>query len=355
MARGAVGLGAGVLVLFGVFVTLLGGNWQLGFRHDWVLTLIFVDLVPAALGILSPVWYWIGRPLWYHLGRPGGRRFEHWQSARFLPGILGPLVGIALLFPVSATSRFWIQILVPFGLMVGVGSPLWFWFLRPLASAWDRGPRIPLTNRVTAGLPAGVLDRLSRTPGSRVVAIGLALLLLSAAVTVVIALPVNAPGESVRSNGLTVSVTDIRTTDSLTTADGETTSADDTWGFLLVRIAVENRGASSRSLPGTGIGSIAVIAPACEAMTFGEPRNNCNSAYVGQNFTAGGETYRTYEEEVVATDGTIEPGQRVAGWLAYRIESAPSADPAFEAMIVVDDIGRWTLGDDWRASAEPQG
>lgn len=61
--RGGGGILAGVVIVFEVLVVILGGNWQLGYTHDWVLTTIFGLLLPAGVGIVSPLWFWVGRPL----------------------------------------------------------------------------------------------------------------------------------------------------------------------------------------------------------------------------------------------------------------------------------------------------
>lgn len=337
LLRGALGAVGGVVVLGGVLVVLLGGNWQLGYGDDRVLVSIFLVLAPAAVGVASPAWYWVGRPVWHRLGRPGDRPLRPFRRVRFLPGLVGSVVGVALLFPVSATSRFPEQVLAPFGLAVALASPLWFWLLRPAVGG-----------RVEARLPGALRESSPTATVLRVLPVVGVLLLASAAVTAAIALPVVGPGEQIGADGLAVTVTDTRTATAVTAAGDGLTHGDDARRLLLVRVAVENRGDAPRRLPGTSVGDISVIAPECRAQNFGEPSNNCNQVFVDGDFRSDGIDYANYEALVEAADGTVEPGSRVSGWLVFRVESPPNRAPGFEAMVVVDDVGRWTLDDGWR-------
>lgn len=106
LLRWALGVAGGAALAVGVLALLLGGNWRLGYGDDRVFVSIFGFLLPAVVGVASPGWYWVGRPAWDWLGRPDdslGRPFRH---ARFLPGLAGSVLGLALVFPVSATSPF---------------------------------------------------------------------------------------------------------------------------------------------------------------------------------------------------------------------------------------------------------
>lgn len=337
LLRGGLGLVGGVALLFGVVVVLFGGNWHMGYTHDRVLVPIFGLLVPAAAGIVSPLWYWVGRPVWARLDRPGERSARRLRRARFLPGLAGSVLGVALLLPVSATSRFPVQMLAPFGLAVGLAGPLWFWLGRPVAGG-----------RVEAWLPGEPGDPALAAAGRRVVPALAVLLAASVAVTAVIALPVVGTGETVASGDLAITVTDTRTATTVTETGSGTDQGGFAWRLLLVGVAVENRGDEPRRLPGSSVGDIAVIAPACGAQNFGEPSHNCNQVYLDGNFTADGTGYANYDDRQAAVGGTVDPGERVTGWLVFRVESRPTADPDFEAMVVVNEVGRWTLDDGWR-------
>lgn len=346
--RGAAGFLGGVLLVGLVFVELLGSNWQLGFRYTQPLTVIFLALIPGGIGIVSPLWYWLGRPVWYRLERPGGWLFRRWRRARFLPGLVGPLFGIWLFIPVSATSRFWTQLLIPLGLLVALASPLWWWVGRPLLieyleAAFAR--RLSLPDPLAGG-STGPL----RTAMARLVPAAVLLIVVSAAVTAVISLPVVPMGEPVDHDGLVVTVSEPRSTNSLTEVEGEARRATDSWRFLLLRITVENRAAEPRPLPSASIGDVAVIAPECDAQTFGEPSNNCNQLYLDRSFSVDGRTFTSYAERREAAGRSLGPGETVTGWVAFRIEGQPVRNPDFEAMVIVEDISRWSLGEDWLAA-----
>lgn len=336
LLRGGVGLLAGILIVSEIIVLVLGGNWQMGYSNDWILASIFLLLVPAAVGIMSPLWYWIGRPVWDRFERPGDRLLHRWRPAQFVPGLIGAVVGVSLIFPVSATSRFWVQTLAPFGLAIGLASTLWFWVLRPLASS-----------KLDAVLPGGPSPKSIVVVSQRVVpTIGI-LFVIGVATTAAISLPVVTIGEPVTTDDMAVSITDTRTTTTVTGTNGRTFEATHGWQLLLVHLAVENRGESPRMLPGRSFGDITVIAPECSANNFGEPSNNCNQAFVDGRFNVDGEEYANYDDEQAATGGMLGPGDRVSGWLVFRLENQPTNGNEFEPMIIVDDVGRWSLEDRW--------
>lgn len=233
--------------------------------------------------------------------------------------------------------------LAPFGLAVGLASPAWYWVLRPNAG-----------RHVASWLPGGARGRSLAGIGSRVLPIVGALFLASVAVTAVIALPVVPLGEPVSAGPLTASVTDARTGTAVTELGGETVAAEDGRRLLLVHLAVENGGDARRPLPGRSVGDVAVIAPVCSANNFGEPANNCNRVHLDGDFSAGGETYANYDARRASSGGTIGPGHLVAGWLVYRLETAPRRGSAVRATVVVDDVGRWAVGDgSWDNGASP--
>lgn len=338
LLRGGAGFVSGIVLVFAIFVGLLGGNWQLGYAHDWILTSIFGLFVPGAIGLVSPLWYWVGRPVWDRIDRPGNRYFERWRTARFLPGQIGAVLGISLFSLVNATSGFWIQTLIPFGLALGLGSPVWFWLLRPLAKEWSPS-WVPAASETP--FPEGFAGRTLSGIG--------VLFVMAVAVTAVIALPVAAIGEPVTSNGLTVSIPESRTTTEVIESDGESRTVTHDWRFLLVRLSVDNEANAPRSIPGRTEGDVAVIAPECSANNFGEPANNCNQAYLDGDFRADGKEYPYYDTRQEAVGGTIRPGEGLSGWVVFRIENRPVQNPSFDAMVVIDDVGRWRLPDEWRA------
>lgn len=329
--NGAFGLFGGVLLAFLVFVQLLGGNWRMAYADDRFLTLIFAFLGPATIGIVSPVWFWLGRPLWIRFGRPGNGIIRRWSAAQFVPGLLSPIGGVFLMFPVEATSSFWTLTLIPFGLLVGVLGPIWFWVATPLVG--DRVdewlPGIP---------PRNAIERLT----SRWIPAVIAVFFVAVAITSLLVLPIVTVGEPVQANGITVSVTDTRTAATITDETDGTVDSPNGWRFLLVRISVVNEGNDPRPAPGGSVGDIAVIAPACSAQTFGEPANNCNVVFIDGPFTANGETYPSYESKLESRNGELAPEDRIGGWFVYRIESQPSRSTA-EAMIVINEVGRWTF------------
>ncbi len=332
LLTGGIGLIGGLLSAFLILVSIISGNWQMGVSNDRFLTVIYAIIVPAAVGIASPLWYWLGRPIWRRIGRPGRQYLDRLTEVRFLPGIAATVLGLVVMLPVSATSRFWTQTRLPFGLLVAIVGPAWFWVGRPM-----------LGDRLDGWLPTTVaadLDFTTRT--ARVIPAVAGLLLVSIAITSVIALPVVNVGEPVNEGSLSVSVTDVRTSASITRADGETVRADHGWRLLLVRLAVSNDGRLARPLPGGSYGGVAAIAPECSAQTFGEPSNNCNQVFLDGPFTVDGETFPPYEDRYVATDGDIAPDQTVTGWYVFRIEASPLQGGSDGRMVIVDDVGRWT-------------
>lgn len=330
--RGAIGLIGGIILGFEIILLMLSGNWHLGYTHERFLASLLGLLVPAAIGIISPLWYWVGRPVWYRIERPGLTVVHRWRDARFLPGLAGAVIGGSLFFPVSATSRFWVQTLVPFGLLVGFASPVWFWIVRPGAGQW-----------IDTTLPSGFSPASFRKKSVRLLAVVGVLFVTSMAVTAMIALPVVSIGDPTRSNGVSVAITDVRTTTEVTERGGMTVEAAHNWQLLLVRLTVENEGETRRPLPGRTVGDIAVIAPECIANNFGEPTNNCNQVHLDGNFSTNGEDYTTYNVRYESVDGMIAPGQRLSGWLVFRLENPPSNESSFDAMVIVDGVGRWKI------------
>jgi hypothetical protein len=173
------------------------------------------------------------------------------------------------------------------------------------------------------------------------------LFVIGVAVTAVIAVPVVAVGEPVASNGLSVSITETRTTTEVTELGGDSVAATHEWRLLLVRLEVYNVANGPRPVPGQSVGDVAVIAPECGANNFGEPANNCNRAYLDGDFRADDEEYTNWDDRQAAVGGTIASGERLSGWLVFRIEGSPSQTPSFDAMVIVDDVGRWTLPAEW--------
>lgn len=329
LLKGALGLLGGLLSAFLILVSVISGNWQMGVSNDRFLTVIYLVIAPAAVGIASPLWFWFGRAIWRRIGHPGRHYLERLSAARFLPGIAAAALGLAVILPVSATSRFWTQTRLPFGLLIAIVGPVWFWVGRPFLG--DRiGRWLPTPDAEVAALTARWVPAVA------------GLLLLSVVITSVIALPVAAVGDPVDEGGLTVTVTDARTVESITRMDGETVMNDHGWRLLMVRLSVRNDGRLTRPLPGGSYGDVAAIAPECSAQTFGEPSNNCNQVFLDGPFSVDNETFPSYEDQYSATGGEIPPGQSVTGWYVYRIEGSLHPDVDDEPMVIVDDIGRWT-------------
>lgn len=330
--RGAFGAAGGGVLLGTVLDVLFRGNLQLGFGDGRILVGLFLVFVPAVIGLVSPIWYWVGRPVWVWLDRPGVHLLAPLATARFLPGIFGSLLGIVVASPVRATSSPVVQTLVPFGLIIAVGTPLWYWILRP-ASIHHVGRLLP--NAVSGTKPRAIATRTLLVLG--------VLLCVSLVVASVIALPIVDTGEQVTTDGLSVAITDTETVRAIPAIDRTETYARDGSRLLLVRIAVENRGQTPRRLPGTSVGDIAVIAARCDAQTFGEPAQNCDQVWPDGPFTADGTTYENYATLAESSDGTLPAGARIEGWLAYRLESRQESAPEFDSMVIVDDVGRWRL------------
>lgn len=333
--RGAVGALGGAFLFGSVLVILIGGNWQLGYGDDRILVGIFLVLIPAGLGVVSPVWYWLGRPVWHWVDRPGVQRLRPFHGARFLPGLVGSVLGVALIVPVSATSRLLEQTLAPFGLAIAIGAPLWYWLVRPTGvvhtARWLPGVRSGSTLAARAVRTLSILGVLFAA---------------SLAITAVIALPVVGLGDPVTAGGLSVTVTDTHTVADVAEIEGEEGYGRYSWQLLLVRVSVENQGATRQRPPGMSAGDITVIAPACSAQNFGEPSNNCNQAFVDGRFRANGTTYANYETRLRSAGGTLGPGDRITGWLVFRLESRPTQSAGVKSMVIVDDVGRWTLRDE---------
>mgnify|MGYP000008805284 CR=1 FL=1 len=209
-------------------------------------------------------------------------------------------------------------------------SPLWFWLVRPIAP-----------DRVEKWLPGDGSEQSLATFGMRLLPAVGTLFVVSVAITAVLALPIAAVGEPVSDDGLTITVTDIRTATEVAEVGSEDGRGDDAWRLLLVQIAVGNHGDTPRQLPGSSVGDISVIAPNCRANNFGEPSNNCNQVYLDGNITVNGHEYANYDSRQASAAERIESGDRITGWLVFRLEAQPANGAGFGAMIIVDDVGRW--------------
>lgn len=338
--RGVGGALGGAILSISILGVLLGGNWRLGFGDDRLFVGIFLVLVPAGLGLASPVWYWFGRPVWAWFDRPGLHLLGPLQESRFLPGLAGSVVGVTHLFPVSATSHLLVQTLAPFGLAIALGAPLWYWLVRPIG-AQSFGRRLPGFRRESQPTTFAIRSLL---------VLGL-VFVLCLALTTVIAIPIVGLGESVSADGRAVSIVETQLVAEVTESESGEARGSHSWQLLLVRISVENQGKTPQHLPGTSVGDITVIAPPCSAQNFGEPSHNCNQVYVDGNFSPNGTTYANYDTRQARADGTVPPGDRIDGWLVFRLESRPPRDPGFAPMVIVDDVGRWTLDDrNWSAA-----
>lgn len=332
--RGAVGAFSGVILFVSIISILLSGNWQLGYGDDRILVAIFLVLIPAGLGVASPIWYWLGRPVWGWFDRPGNTLLRPLQEVRFLPGLVGSVIGVTLLFPVHATSRLFVQSLAPFGLAIAVGTPLWYWILRPTG--------VVDTERWLPEIPSG--SPLTTTAARSLLVLGV-LFGASLAITTVIALPIVGIGQPVTEDRVAIAITDAQTVTGISGIGNGAGYGSDSGQFLLIRVSVENQAETRRPLPGASVGDITVIAPTCRVQNFGEPSHNCNQVYVDGNFSANGTTYRNYDSRHASADGTIGPGDRITGWLVYRLESRPTQPNGFESMVIIDDVGRWALSD----------
>lgn len=326
LLRGALGLAGGAVLLFAIANALLSANWRLGFANNRLFTPVLLAIAPMVLGLASPLWYWIGRPLWHHLDRPGAAALAPLSGARFLPGLASTAVGLAMLLAVRATSPRPVQVLVPLGIGLAVLGPLWYWIARPLVG-----------EDLAAWLPEAATGEAPRAQALRM-GLGVAVLLaLAVGVTVAVALPIVAPGDPVTAGGLTVAVTDVAQTDAVVEREDGDEYGTGPETLLLVRVAVENPGDRPRSVPSAL--DVSVFASACSAQTFGEPARNCNQPYVSGPFEVDGERFANYDDQQAAMDGTLAPGDRVAGWLVYRIESPPADEGP--VVVIVDDVGRW--------------
>lgn len=337
--RGLVGLAGGSLLLFGLSVELFTANWKLGIALEWLFTPLLAFLVPAALGIVSPLWYWVGRPIWCRLARSraqGSVVRSGLREARFLPGLAGSLLGLLVLGPVTATAGFWVQAMLPLGLLIGLGAPLWYWIFRPLGRQLFARPD-----------RNGSEDWLAGSAVRWGLAALFVLAVLSVLVTAVVSLPIVEVGQPITTgSGMELAVTDVETRSSIRAADGDLIDGG-AGGVLLVRVEGTNGGDTPSAVPGDSVGDVAVISETCEAQTFGEPSNNCNRVYLDGNFTAGDRAYANWGVVRERAGGSVGPDERLGGWLAYRIEGR-SAE-GFEGMVIVDDVGRWRFGVDGAA------
>lgn len=334
LLRGVLGLVGGLTVFATVVVLIVGGSWHLGFGDDRALVGIFGLLIPAAIGVASPVWYWCGRPVWATLGRPGTSLVEWPGGGRFLAGLAGPVFGAGLVLPVRATSGWLVQTLAPFGIAIGIAGPLWYWVGRPL-----------LGDRIRSRMPGVASSEGVKAAVLRTLPALLSLFLASAVLTAVIGLPIVGLGDPIRTDGLSTTVSTVQTVQTIDDTDGGYGFGENGPGFVLIEVTVTNDGDTTHRLPGRSVGDIALIGPTCGTQTFGEPTNNCNQVYLDGPFSAAGTTYASYDERLRAAGGRIAPGERVRGWLAFRLENEPSSAPTVVPMVIVDDVGRWTLGD----------
>lgn len=272
------------------------------------------------------------------VGLPEGLKFAQ-GLAGLLSGIV--LAVIALVGGAGASlgvggGGAWSAILL-FALLLVVGSPLWYWILRPIFvwsyrernAPWYRPPGTLHNNRVV-----------------RVVSIGgyslsvLFLLLVFSAAIMGGGGEQLEVGEEAETEKFTASVTEVRTADRFTEGGGfieENQSAADSATFVLIQFQVENTGDSQGEPPGDGL-----ITEEIEL----QYKDNSQNPMRLFNFTADGSSYVSYDEAVQEQDGTLFPGASVSGWLVFEL---PEGFEQGRAVVRVElgpdsDVYEWTLG-----------
>lgn len=271
-------------------------------------------------------------------GLPEGIKFAH--------GLAGLLSGIVLAFVAVVGgigsslgvggSGIWGAILL-FALLLVVGSPLWYWVLRPIF-VWSYGERDAPWYR-----PPGTLHNSRLVRGVSIGGYSLAVLFLLLVFSAAIMggggeqLEV---GEEAETEKFTASVTEIRTTDRFTEGGGfseENQSAADSATFVLMQFQVENTGDSRGGPPGDTL-----LTDEIEL----QYKDNSQDPMRVDNFTADGASYVSYAEVVQERDRSIFPGTSLSGWLVFEL---PEEFERGEAVVRVElgpdsDVYEWILG-----------
>lgn len=271
------------------------------------------------------------------------------EGIKFAQGLAGLLSGIvlaiiAIVMGVGTSlgvggSGIWGAVLL-FATLLSIGSPLWYWVLRPIF-VWSYGKRDAPWYR-----PPGTLhgNRLVRAVsiGGYGLAVLFSLLVFSAAI-------MGGGGgsgggqlelsEEAETEKFTASVTEIRTTNRFTEGDGfteEDQSAADGATFVLVQFQVENTGDTRGQPPGDTL-----ISDEIEL----QYKDNSQSPIGVDDFTSDGSSYASYTETVQEQGESIFPGTSLSGWLLFEL---PEGFEQGEAIVRVElgpgaDVYEWIL------------
>ncbi|WP_276997401.1 DUF4352 domain-containing protein [Haloquadratum walsbyi] len=271
---------------------------------------------------------------------PSGFRFAY-GLAGMLSGLVLTLIGFIFFLGGSLTvggggiGAF----IFYFGIVLAVGSPVWYWIGRPIYVAivgernapWYRPPGTLHPNRLIRYSSIGLYSAVGLLLGVIMFAIlsggsGAEILELS---------------QTASNDQFEATVDGYRTATVLTEEFGDETRASSGAVFVLLEIEITNIGETRAEAPGSGLTQDFEL----------QYRDTTTSTTSVSNFSANSQSYTSYSDEVnLFEDNELFPDSSVSGWVVFELPEGFDAGEAtlrveVEAETGSSDVFTWRLGE----------
>jgi len=316
---GIVGLvGGGALIgLFFYTIFVVHYSYHSVFTPSYSLA----GLVVGLGGLCGALWYVILRPLVFRLTPALAERLTSF-SPDFSRGMGLAVVGAVLPWVVNDGSGGSVQALGILGAVLLTVAPLWYWFVGAIEWPWrDYWPD----------------DRPTPSGRQAVLAGGAVVVVLSVALTPVVALPMLSADETATNGGVAVTITDVQRTDSVVGARNDSVTAGPDTELVVVEFTIENRGSETwEPAPYFAYNDVVrLTSPACGTTFSPECRDVTPYA---QNFTAGGMEY-----DYIYANGYVYPGETKTGAAVWEVPRRTDGGEGPRLTFTFLDIGRWNV------------